>query len=189
MPTIHDRLPLPLCSLLLAFAMTSAIRAQDPGEEDASPPTTVPEQVLGDEPREPVMPKVFIHGAEARLPSDMRAAPVQLVGIEDGGNGFRHRTPFLADGERRSAAVDVEKLRQRRLAVYPEPVDEDPAAPAAEVAENVEPVPEAAAPAPREAPRDVRRSVAMFRTVTIGTALAVLLGIGVLLLMRRRTGT
>ncbi len=177
-------------SLLLTFALTSGVTAQDPGEEATGPPTTAAERLLAQQQREAMMPKVHIRGTEARLPSDMRAAPVQLVGIEEGGNGFRQRTPSLANGERGGALVDGERLRQRRLAVYTEPVGDEPEPPADDDTIGApEPAPDVVAPAPAAAPQDVRQSVAGFRTVTIGTALVLLLGVGVVVLKNRRAGS
>lgn len=177
-------------SLLLTFAMTSGITAQEPGDAAAAPPTTAAERLLAQQQREALLPKVHIRGAEARLPSDMRAAPVQLVGIEQDGNGFRHHTPSLAHGERGGTLVDGEQLRQRRLAVYAGPVVDEPEPPLDDGRiDEPEPAPDLAAPAPAAAPTDVRRSLTRFRTVTIGTAVVLLLGVGVVVLRQRRAGS
>ncbi len=43
--------------------------------------------------------------------------PVELVGIEQGDNSFRARTPALERSDRAVARVDEEALRERRLAI------------------------------------------------------------------------
>ena len=43
--------------------------------------------------------------------------PIELVGIEQGDNDFRSRTPALERSDRAIARVDEEALRERRLAI------------------------------------------------------------------------
>lgn len=43
--------------------------------------------------------------------------PIELVGIEQGDNDFRKRTPALERSDRAIARVDEEALRERRLAI------------------------------------------------------------------------
>lgn len=43
--------------------------------------------------------------------------PIELVGMEQGGNGFRERTPLLAQADATPARIDAEELRARREAI------------------------------------------------------------------------
>ncbi len=44
--------------------------------------------------------------------------PLRVVGLEEGDNGFRDRTPLLENAEGMASAVDLKELRERRLAMY-----------------------------------------------------------------------
>ena len=44
--------------------------------------------------------------------------PTVVVGLEQGDNSFRHRTPGLAQGDLAPAMIDVDLNRNRRLAMY-----------------------------------------------------------------------
>lgn len=134
-----------------------------------------------EEPAEP--PKYYIRGVEARMPSETRSSEVDLVGLEEGDNDFRGRTPML-EGGARLAEVDRDELRDRRLSAYGTPPsavgpDEGPAValPAAQ------PVDLTAAGADRQA--DVRRRLDNFRLVTM-TIGGLLLAVAVVLVMRSR---
>lgn len=117
------------------------------------------------------------------MPSETRSSEVDLVGLEEGGNGFRGRTPMLEGGSR-LAKVDRDELRDRRLSAYGTPPsavgpDEGPAValPAAQ------PVDLMAAGADRQA--DVRRRLDNFRFVTM-TIGGLLLAVAVVIVMRSR---
>ena len=134
----------------------------------------------GEEPAEP--PKYYIRGVEARMPSETRSSEVDLIGLEESGNGFRDRTPML-EGGARLAKVDRDELRDQRLSAYGTPPsavgpDEGPA-----VAPAAQPVDLMAAGADRQA--DVRRRLDNFRFVTI-TIGGLLLAVAVVIVMRSR---
>lgn len=44
--------------------------------------------------------------------------PLDLVGLEEGDNSFRHRTPILEQSDRAVAMVDLDENYRRRLAMY-----------------------------------------------------------------------
>jgi len=44
--------------------------------------------------------------------------PMEIVGLSQGDNDFRARTPALQKSDMRSAQVDLEQLRERMLAAY-----------------------------------------------------------------------
>jgi hypothetical protein len=58
----------------------------------------------------------LLHGRERSLlhPGE----PLRVVGNEEDGNGFRDRTPMLAGAEGIASSVDLQELRDRRLAMY-----------------------------------------------------------------------
>jgi|GEM_PF-2610224 len=64
-----------------------------------------------------------LHGQELNLGQRQRdflhpGDPHDLVGIEEGGNGFRERTPLLVGADTSAVQVDPEENYRRRLALY-----------------------------------------------------------------------
>jgi hypothetical protein len=128
-------------------------------------------------------PKYRIQGAEVRLPSENRTSAAELIGIERGDSDFRARTPVLA-GRAAPAKVDVDALRQRRLATY----GDTAALPSAPAGEST-PVDMTGAVdlmAPSLDPQaSVRLRLQSFRIVTMSIG-ALLLGVAIVITMRLR---
>lgn len=147
----------------LAFAAGGLLSAQSPKTADE-------------------LPKHHLHGTEVRLPSELRTGAPELVGLERGSSGFRDRTPVLA-GRASPVKVDVEQLRQRRLATYGDA--------AAMPSTAVEPGPVVMAGAvdlmaPSLDPQaSVRLRLQSFRIVTMSIG-AALLGLAIVITMRLR---
>ncbi|MCB9916755.1 MAG: hypothetical protein H6828_16665 [Planctomycetes bacterium] len=87
----------------LLAAVTLAAYA--PAQEDApGPRETDPADVE----------RLWQRGREVLHPGE----PLDLVGSEQGGNDFRGRTPALERSDRQGAQVDLDVLRERKLAMY-----------------------------------------------------------------------
>jgi len=76
------------------------------------------EQEVEPKPVEVVSPEVeqtlWMRGREILHNGD----PLDLVGLEEGDNGFRHRTPILEQSDRAVAMVDFDENYRRRLTMY-----------------------------------------------------------------------
>lgn len=90
--------------LLLVFGNLCPALAQAPKPPASEPIPDEVDRLLWDRGRE------ILHPAD----------PLDLVGVEEGGNDFRSRTPLLEQSDRAVARVDVEENRLRRLAMYAE---------------------------------------------------------------------
>ncbi len=113
---------------------------------------------------------VYIRGVEIRMPSEMHTGPIRLVGMEQGDNGFRHRTPALERSDRVAAEVDHTELYRRRIAMYAgeqpdldDPGEESAVHPGAATPE--------AEPPPRPSPR---RGVGLAMMCTVGFVLVLI---------------
>jgi len=83
---------------LLAVLLCTPLAAQSEGD----PSIAESERILSDRQREVIHPGI----------------PIDLVGIEQGDNSFRDRTPALENSDGLVAVVDREELYRRRLALY-----------------------------------------------------------------------
>ena len=104
------RLPL-LQAFALAFALAGAAPAQDAAVD------SVKESQVDRVPS-PANPGAVIFSRDRALmhPGD----PLDVTGLEQGGNSFRGRAPALFASDREPLLVDREENRRRRLAMYAE---------------------------------------------------------------------
>jgi hypothetical protein len=91
------------CLLLVSGSLCPAF-AQEPNAKVTEPISDEIDRLLWDRGRE------ILHPAD----------PLDLKGVEEEGNDFRHRTPLLEQSDRAGAQVDEEENHLRRLAMYAE---------------------------------------------------------------------
>lgn len=118
-----------LVGLLLGASSLAAADAQDPPEQGLS--TVDSEALLRDRHRETLHP----------------GEPLRIVGLEQGDNDFRARTPALVRSDRAALQVDPDEQYERRLAAYTNgstfhrPLPANPVTPGAELGLPGTPVP------------------------------------------------
>jgi len=97
--------------LVSASLLGAPLRAQDGGSGAAAdaPPPKAPEYVSKDDLHVLEEPE-----RERMHPGD----PLDLVGIDEGDPNFRRRTPTLARNVAAAVEVDLDELREQRLAMY-----------------------------------------------------------------------
>lgn len=68
--------------------------------------------------QEDALPQLYLRGQPVYLRGQLLDGKGRVVGIEEGDNGFRYRTPGLERAARISARVPRGELQRKRLAMY-----------------------------------------------------------------------
>lgn len=87
----------------------SEVKPKPPEDVSHEVKAKPPEVVSGEVDRQ-----LWLRGREILHNGD----PLDVIGLEEGDNGFRQRTPILEQSDRAVAMVDPDENRRRRLAMY-----------------------------------------------------------------------
>ncbi len=102
-------------NLLLVISLLSLGLLADVARAQGEVPPGAPRGSTGE-----IEEALRVRGMPLRLVDELRENAPKLIGREEGGNGFRSRTPLFEKAKARGRKVDLEALRRRKLAMYEE---------------------------------------------------------------------